>query len=162
MYGIEEAREAILTSVKDLSDKQLNDEVEKGRWTVAQVLDHLFLMERGVTAQIKHELADDNSTSSDRKKPIEKALDRETKVEAPEPFRPSTEFLAQKGILAQFSESRKELLKVINGIEDKTVLSQKSAKHPVFGRIDLEQWIEFVGIHELRHLKQIEEIKVKF
>ena len=40
-------------------------------------------------------------------------------------------------------------------------LEQKSFPHPLFKELSLKQWIPFVGLHEKRHLLQIEELKSK-
>lgn len=40
-----------------------------------------------------------------------------------------------------------------------TSLRSKSFPHPVFGEMDLTQWIDFTSYHEERHLGQIQEIK---
>ncbi|HEU5140746.1 MAG TPA: DinB family protein [Bacillales bacterium] len=158
MYGIVQARGALLAGVEGLTDEQLNDEVEEGRWTVAQVLDHLYLMERGVTAQIQRALADPESRPARTKKPIERTLDRKYKVEAPAPFQPTKGFLSREEIVGRLKESRDQLLRVIN---DEAALEEKSFRHPVFGTMDLQQWIAFIGYHERRHLQQIEDLKTK-
>ncbi|AXF56893.1 DinB family protein [Salicibibacter kimchii] len=163
MLGIEEARKELLTGVENLSDEQLNREVEEGRWTIAQVLEHLHLIERGLAAPIiQKELANEDSQPARKKKPIELTVDRSVqKVEATGPFVPSNEFMPLEEIKKRLSQSRATLQEALHAVEDESILSQKSAKHPAFGTMDLEQWIEFIGLHERRHLQQIEELKAK-
>ncbi|HET7579396.1 MAG TPA: DinB family protein [Bacillales bacterium] len=160
MYGIEEARNDLLASVEELTDEQLNARVEEGRWTIAQVLDHLYLMERRVTEQTSKVLRDEDNEPASRKKPIENTLDRNFKVEAPTPVQPSEDFLSRNEITGKLYGSREQLLALVNGT-DQALLTEKSARHPAFGTMDLAQWIEFVGLHERRHLQQIEELKGK-
>ena len=38
-------------------------------------------------------------------------------------------------------------------------LEDKSVTHPVLGAMSVKQMIEFVGLHEKRHIGQIREIK---
>ncbi|QQK78726.1 DinB family protein [Salicibibacter cibi] len=163
MLGIEEARKEVLASAENLTDDQLNREVEEGRWTIAQVLEHLYLIERGLAAPIiQKELENDDSQPARKKKPIELTVDRSVqKVEATEPFQPSNEFMTFEEIKERLSQSRAILLKALETVEDEAILSQKSAKHPAFGTMDLAQWVEFIGLHERRHLLQIEELKVE-
>lgn len=161
MFGIEKAREELLASVEGLTDEQLNNEVEEGRWTVAQVLDHLYLMEQGITGQIQRALADPEKSPARAKKPIKRTMDRTYKVEAPEFFQPAKTFLSREEIMNRLNESRAQLFSVIKGVGDETVLERKAFKHLVFGTMDLQQWIEFVGYHERRHLEQIEELKAE-
>ncbi|WP_412547092.1 DinB family protein [Peribacillus simplex] len=43
----ENIREELLIAVKGLSDEQLDAHPEEGRWSIIQVLDHLYLMGEG-------------------------------------------------------------------------------------------------------------------
>jgi hypothetical protein len=47
-------------------------------------------------------------------------------------------------------------LVVQTGKADAYDLSQLHAPHPAFGRLNMYQWILFIGPLELRHLHQIE------
>lgn len=161
MYGIEEARAEVLTAVAGLTDEQLNEEVESGRWTIAQVLEHLYLIESVVAARIEKMLADEKNGPADKQKPIQRTLDRSHKAEAPAILEPSQGFQSGDVITGKLAESREKLLAIIDSAGDESVLSGKSAQHPVFGTMNLQQWIEFIGLHERRHLQQIEELKAK-
>jgi len=57
------------------------------------------------------------------------------------------------------NESRKQLITFLDTIEDKSILSEKSVKHPALGELALDQWIEQIYLHEQRHIEQIKEIK---
>ncbi|QDI92067.1 DinB family protein [Salicibibacter halophilus] len=162
MFGIQEARNDLLSGVEGLSDEQLNREVEEGRWTIAQVLEHLFLLEKGMTLTIEKELTNEDSQPARKKKPIELTLERSGQErEAPEQLQPSNAFMTFEEIKERLGQSRATLLERLRNVDDTTVLAKKSAKHPAFGTMDMEQWIEFIGLHERRHLQQIEELKAK-
>ena len=60
----------------------------------------------------------------------------------------------------KLSKSRKRFMRIIDST-DKILLAQRTYHHPVFGEMNLTQWILFVGLHEKRHLAQIEELKEK-
>ncbi|WP_410860827.1 DinB family protein [Peribacillus sp. SIMBA_075] len=45
----ENIRGELLIGVKGLSDEQLDAHPEEGRWSIIQILDHLYLMERAIT-----------------------------------------------------------------------------------------------------------------
>lgn len=53
----------------------------------------------------------------------------------------------------------KKLITFLDTIEDKSILSEKSVKHPALGELPLDQWIEQIYLHEQRHIEQIKEIK---
>jgi hypothetical protein len=161
MYGLEERRRQLLDSVSGLSDEALNRKAEEGRWTIAQILKHLYLIERGITQQLQEVVNADEWEQAPRKKPIEKTVDRTYKVDTPAPFRPDDKFTTLEEITALLDQSRKGLLKFVNSIDDESILTERSLRHFSFGRMDLAQWIEFIGWHEKRHLEQIEELKSK-
>ncbi|MCH1624352.1 DinB family protein [Fredinandcohnia quinoae] len=152
-------REELLDSVKELSDEQLNKKVEDGSWTIMQVLEHLFLMERTVAYTISEQLKN-NECKPTSEKPIHLTVYRSTKVTAPSFVTPSGEYTALEEMKTKLAESRKLMQQVVD-IADEVLLSQKSYPHPVFGSLSLKQWIPFVGLHEKRHIEQIEEIKGK-
>ncbi|MCM2535939.1 DinB family protein [Neobacillus pocheonensis] len=152
-------REEVLQSVMGLSDKQLNQQVEVDKWTIMQVLDHLYLMERAIAHTISNLLAKGESkTVSD--KPIEFTINRSTKVDAPPIVVPSKDFITLEEMKYKLAQSREAFTQVVNAA-DETLLEQRVYPHPVFGELSLKQWIPFVGLHEKRHLAQIEELKAK-
>jgi hypothetical protein len=53
--------------------------------------------------------------------------------------------------------SRQALMEVLEAY-DPSELKANSGKHPAFGTISVEQWVEFIGLHESRHLAQIKDI----
>ncbi|PLS01897.1 DinB family protein [Neobacillus cucumis] len=150
-------REEVLHSVTGLTDEQLNTQVHEGRWSIMQVLHHLYLLERAITYAISNQLANGESKNvSD--KPIHLAVNRSTKVNAPSVVQPSNKFISLKEMKEKLSQSREALSKVIN-TADPSLLEQRAYPHPIFGELSLKQWIPLIGLHEKRHLAQIEELK---
>ncbi|MGG0789961.1 DinB family protein [Peribacillus simplex] len=155
----EKIREELLNAVNGLSDEQLNAHPETGRWSIVQVLDHLYLMERAITKGISDKLkGDDSNPAVD--KPIELTLNREVKVQAPPFVIPSESYQSLSEVKEKLSESRKAFVQVVDHAKE-IDLELKSFPHPLFKDLSLKQWILFVGLHEKRHLLQIEELKAK-
>ncbi|MCM3112476.1 DinB family protein [Lederbergia lenta] len=152
-------REDVLKSVSGLSDKQLNERVEDGSWTIMQVLDHLYLMERTIVHAITDQLANGENKSVDEK-PIQLTTNRSTKVDAPSFVIPSDDFITLEEMGNKLSESRAALTNIVHST-DRALLEQRAYPHPMFGELSLQQWIPFVGLHEKRHLAQIEKLKEK-
>jgi uncharacterized damage-inducible protein DinB len=152
-------REKILQSVSGMSDKQLNERVEDNSWTIAQVLEHLYLIERSITISISKQLENEESVQTNEK-PIHYAVDRSRKIQAPSFVFPSDEYMSLEEIKGKLTESRAALINVVDEA-DESLLEQKSFPHLVFGLVSLKQWVPFIGFHEERHLAQIEEIKEK-
>ena len=152
-------REEVLLSVSGLTDEQLNEQVEEGRWSIMQVLDYLYLIEQSVVHVLSVQLAS-GETKTTNEKPIHLTTNRSTKIDAPSFAVPSNEFITLEEIKNKLSKSRKALLNVVNSA-DQSLLKQRAYLHPAFGELSLHQWIPFVGLHEKRHLAQIEELKEK-
>lgn len=154
-----EIRNQLFDTISGLTDEQLNKHPEEGRWSIAQVMDHLYLMERAITKGIADTLAADVSKKA-AVKPIHLAVDRSLKVEAPAYLEPSSEFLTLESMTEKLTQSRELLSEVTIHAEEEDLVN-KSFPHPIFSNLSLKQWIPFVGIHELRHIEQIEELKAK-
>jgi uncharacterized damage-inducible protein DinB len=149
-------RNDIWSAVDHLPDGQLNQIVEPGKWTIMQVLEHLYLVERAITIGIGSALANEDEPAA--RKPYHLTLDRARKVDAPQHLVPQDAPIPLDAMKAKLEQSRAGLEAAVAGISS-DVLKRKSYPHPVFGVMDVTQWIEFVGIHEKRHLAQIEELK---
>ncbi|SNT45672.1 DinB superfamily protein [Bacillus sp. OK838] len=93
-------------------------------------------------------------------KPIELTLNRELKVLAPPFVIPSESFQTLSKVKDKLSESRKAFIQVVDHAK-RNDLEQKSFPHSLFKELGLKQWVTFVGLHEKRHLMQIEELKSK-
>jgi hypothetical protein len=159
MEGNNRIREALLASVNSLNDTQLNERVEESSWSIMEVLEHLFLIEMVVANAITNEVRSEESVKA-KDKPIHLTVDRRHKVKAPSFLKPSGEFMTLEEIKRKLTESREALMNAVYGVED-IILEKKSFPHPVFGQLSLKQWVPFVGLHEKRHLEQIEEIKAR-
>ena len=74
MEKIQQTREKVLNSVCFLSDEQLNEVPEKGKWSIAQVLEHLYLMEMNTVDGILETLSKDEYNPVEEK-PLHHILD---------------------------------------------------------------------------------------
>jgi DinB superfamily len=134
-------------------------------WSVSEVLEHLYRVERGVAAVLTKRIAkareaghpEETETSSvlgtlDHFRVSE--LDR--RLVAPELVRP-TENPDRATVERLLAESRAALEAAIaNG--DGLALGTIRHTHLRFGELDLYQWLLFVAEHEKRHIAQLREI----
>jgi uncharacterized damage-inducible protein DinB len=157
----DELRTAVDLVPPDLRDKQPGP----NRWSVAQVLDHLSMIDRRVGIGMKKWIADarirgigpETETASVLGSvPTALIIDRSRRVNAPEEIRPKTSVDAQTAWEAL--EAARENLRTafLNG--DGAALSEVIQPHPILGPINVYQWILFVGSHEARHTAQVREI----
>jgi uncharacterized damage-inducible protein DinB len=135
------------------------------QWSIAQVLDHLTMIDRRVGTGMKKWLADarakgvgaETGTSSVRNSvPTELIIDRSRRFEAPAEIRPADDIDATAAWTA-LEQAREDLRSTfLSG--DGLALAEIIQPHPVLGPINLYQWMLFVGSHEARHTGQIREI----
>ncbi|MBY0223587.1 DinB family protein [Sporosarcina aquimarina] len=155
----DQAREELWTQVGHLTDEDINRKPSDNEWSIKQVLEHLYLMESGVIKTIQAQL-----TSGEQKdvadKPIELTVNRSTKVQAPEFATATEESATLEELKAKLNATHSTLREFAESTSD-AQLEEKSYPHPVFGEMNLKQWIPFIGYHELRHIDQIKEVKQK-
>jgi hypothetical protein len=153
---INEVRSMLWKTVDGMSEEQLNEKFQPDSWSVMQVLEHLYLIEKSITKSIEEHLKSKEDISVPVK-PIQLTVDRSTKVEAPSYVRPSSEFIPLQLMNNKLNGSREDLLDLIRRT-NKEELQKRGFRHPIFGMLSLDQWVEFIGYHEKRHTSQIEEI----
>ncbi len=158
---LNETRENLIEEISALKNNLFNAKPDREKWSIAQVCHHLALVELATIKAIHWGLRQKENQDNDRKN-LHSILDRTKKIQAPKIVDPSEEPFEVKQMIHLLNESRQKLLKTILSIEDPSVLKKKSVDHPAFGALPLDQWIEFVPLHEKRHIKQIEEIKSSF
>ncbi|HSJ39270.1 MAG TPA: DinB family protein [Planococcus sp. (in: firmicutes)] len=155
----EKIRNRILETAEGFSDEQLNHKPAQGKWSVMQILDHLQLMENVIARNIAKELERETSKKA-MKKPIQITVSRAIKVDAPSYTQPSDDFVNLSAMKVKLEASRTRLNQIYDNASEEA-LKSKSLPHPVFGKVPLIQWFPFVGLHEKRHLKQLESLLSK-
>lgn len=149
-----EIRRELFQTIEGLTDEQFNKTPSNGGWSPKQIFEHLVRMETVIGTNIARELKNPDSPKA-RKKPIQLTTSRLIKVEAPGYTEPSNEFKSIQEMKKEIHDSRLFLLDVYES-SNKEVFKSKSFKHPIFGQVPLIQWFPFIGLHEKRHLKQME------
>jgi len=161
----EAQREALLAAVEAIPEQLRSQRTEPDCWSVAEVLEHLHRVERGISRLAAQGigrartqgLAPERSTDS-----MLGSLDpfhieqRSNKVAAPGVVAPRGELSASEALEA-LRNSRQALLAALssgNGL----ALGEITHPHPLLGGLNLYQWVLFVGQHEARHADQIREI----
>ena len=149
-----------------MSEEQQAFSPATDRWSVAELVEHLSIVEGNVArlldkllgkAEEETGAAAETSDSFDPVS-IEEFVERTraVKLEAPERIRPTGLPLADS--LARLSESRAALQALRPRVERADGRALRFP-HPAWGPLDLYQWLLFVGAHEDRHLAQIEALK---
>jgi hypothetical protein len=163
---IDETRERLYQKVEGLTDEQANAHTNKSAWSVTDIMEHLTIMEDRLARMMKMMLMKAEGASADSNggtieiKPfsLDQFIERSQgeKYVAPEAVRPSGS-VHLEDLLARMRASREELRALQPRIEA-TDLSMVTYPHPAFGPLDFYQWLAFIGLHERRHLSQIESV----
>jgi uncharacterized damage-inducible protein DinB len=150
-----EIRGELFKLVDTLNEQQFNQKPDAESWSPKEILDHLVKMEITITKGISEQLINPTSPVA-KKKPIQISTIRLIKVTAPDYTIPSPAFKTKEEMKNSLHQARMELLETYTSTTQ-DILKNKSLKHPIFGQVPLIQWFPFVGIHEKRHLKQLEK-----
>jgi len=154
-------RGAVESVPAELRDKQPGPD----RWSVAQVLEHLGIIEKriglGMAKWVEEAregaIGPETETSSVMNSlPRALIVDRSKPRNAPEEVRPPGDIDANAA-WEVLEKTREAMCSAFRG-GDGLALSQVVQPHPVLGPINLYQWMLFVGSHEERHTAQIIEI----
>lgn len=163
---IDAARARLLGAVEGLSEEQQHFRPAPDRWSVAQLCEHLSIVEGNVVGLLGKLLgkSEESGASRDDGAPfapvsIEEFVERsrDVKYDAPERIRPA-DAPSLSDSLAALDASRAALRALRPRIERADGHALRFP-HPIWGPLDLYQWLLFVGAHESRHLAQIEALK---
>src|SRR5699024_4154829 len=128
MKVIEEAREALWNSVRDVHHEQFNQKPAADERSIIQFLKHLYLMEGAISNNIEKLLASGKEEEA-KKRPIELSVDRTTKVEAPNEFQPTDDEASILEMEEKLATSHQALQKIANEYSEAT-LAKKAMPHP--------------------------------
>jgi uncharacterized damage-inducible protein DinB len=158
-------RTELLTAVSLCPEPLRQQRAEATSWSVAEVLEHLNRVERGVTRLLVHGLERARAEGIGPELETGTVMDsldrfqltrRGRPISAPEPVRPRGALSAAQA-LAALTESREALLLALEAA-DGLALGAITQSHPLLGPLNLYQWVLFVGQHEARHATQIQDI----
>jgi uncharacterized damage-inducible protein DinB len=164
---IDRTRARLLAAVEGLTDEQRDFRPSPDRWSVAQLCDHLSIVEGNILKVLNKVLAKAEEAGAPQAPsdapfaPVSVAefveLTRGVKIEAPEAVRPSDSRPVAES-LAALRDSRAALHALRPRLERLDAHALRFP-HPAWGPLNLYQWLLFVGAHEARHLAQIEALK---
>jgi uncharacterized damage-inducible protein DinB len=154
----EEVRRRLVARVEGLSEEQREARGADGGWSAADIIEHLSLTERRITRALEgmlpREAGGGGKASNFTPFSLDTYIERANaqKFEAPEYIRPRGVPFDES--LAHLEESRAALEGLRPRFDEADLTAQ--FPHPAFGPLNLAQWLAFVGVHEERHLRQLE------
>ena len=156
-------RAGLLEMLEHISDEQATALPEGEKWTIAQIVEHIAIVQDGmgrISAKLLSE-AKASGKTSDGKVLIsddfsQKAVGaRDQKFEAPDRVRPTGNQTIAESI-EKLNESQKKL-KDLQPMFETIDCSEHKFPHPAFGELTAHEWLALVGGHEFRHLRQIKK-----
>jgi hypothetical protein len=162
-------RNAFLEAIAGLSPQQLEFQPGAGQWSVADIVHHLALVEeangRLLGMMLKKIAAESAPLDAS---PDESALgqvndirplmlNRTKKIVAPERVNPQEKLPVEQS-LQRLRAAREATCKMAEELSPYDLTTLKWP-HPVFGDLNLYQWMLSIGLHERRHSFQIQDIR---
>ena len=161
LHYIEETNRTLYDAVKNLSDAQWTFKPAPGRWSIAEVVEHMALIQDvvlGVLSKLPTAPAppEDRDVAKLDAELIAKVTGRTEKFEAPPAARPSGR-RTPAAAPDHFKESNSKIRAALETTHD---LRAHAIPHPILpGPWDGYQWIIGVVAHTSRHTQQILEVK---
>ena len=164
--AIDETRKRLYQTVEGLSEEQAHTRPDPNSWSATDIIEHLTIMEERLLRMMmvmltKAEAAStpaNGATVEMEAFSLDKFIERSRneKYVAPEAVRPNrTETIA--ALLMRMRQSRAGLHALRPRIEA-TNLASVTYPHPAFGPLNFYQWLALIGLHEERHLRQIQSV----
>lgn len=144
-----------------LSDAQLNFRAAEGRWTIAEIAEHIIVVEQALMGMFNAPNAKTTLKCDDVPRIADPALilaitNRSQKFQAPEQVRPNGRWKTRDDLLTNFEKTRTATIEHLKS--NKEDLRSTFIQSPM-GKIDSLQGLLFLTGHSDRHLAQLKEVK---
>jgi hypothetical protein len=164
IQDLKDGQKEFLAAVSGLSDEQWKWKPAPERWSVGEVAEHIFLAEGGLWAKLQEALKNpadpdwEKKTAGKTELLLRVMAPRLGKAQAPEEIAPSGK-MPRAEIMAGFAQARARTLRFAE--ETQLPLKEHIAEHPfpIFNPLNAYQWVLYIPLHNMRHDKQIEEVK---
>jgi hypothetical protein len=169
MEYVDAQRAGLLAAVAAVPASQRERRPEPEIWSVAEILEHLQVVELGIARLISRKLekaraaglgAETETSSLVGSLDHLPLLQREAFMPAPDFVKPSGAVTSSVA-LGALEQSRQALRDAV-ATGDGLALGNVSAPHALLGPLTLYQWVLFVGQHERRHALQVQDIARRF
>lgn len=161
---LKDSQAEFVHAVADLTDEQWRWKPTPARWSVGEVAEHILLSEGALFAKAQEALKNppnpdwETKTKGKTEFLLQVMAPRLGKAQAPEEIQPSGK-MPREEIMRKFGEVRAATLAFAE--ETKVPLKEHTAEHPfpIFNTLNAYQWVLYIPLHNMRHDKQIEEVK---
>lgn len=147
---------ALREMVTPVSAEQWKWKPDGDTWSIGEIAEHLFLVERGILFRLRSAPADGIEKTEGKEQLLSKLLERTARFPAPARVVPTGKFASQTDFLPEMSAARAATLAWAQ--DAATDLQQHVMPHPAFGELHGLQWLIMLTQHTRRHLSQMREV----
>ncbi|APG59577.1 DinB family protein [Christiangramia salexigens] len=159
---LDETSEALEESVGDLSEAQMQYKPADNGWSIAQIMEHIKIVEGGLKGMVESKLAE--GATPDMRSEIKMTdqqivgfiTNRGQSIQTRPEFEPAAEFETAEEALEAFNDQREN---IVDFLKDTDADLRNYINEFPFGKIDAYQTVLFMAGHTARHTAQIEEVK---
>jgi uncharacterized damage-inducible protein DinB len=158
-----QSRERLVLTVEGLSAEQRNFRPAEDRWSIADCIEHITVVESHILRTIQQVLQStpeperQGEARGKEQTILERVPARERRVKGPEEVQPQNRWPEFEELLLQFEASRERSVRF--SAVTQADLRNHFFPHPFLGLLDCYQWLLFLGAHCERHVRQMEEVK---
>jgi len=161
---LEETQTEFLELTAGLSAAQWSYQPGAGLWSVGEIAEHIVLAEGLLFARMEAALASPpnpewEAATARKTEFIEQVLpERGRKARAPGPLVPRGQWTAE-GTRARFQQARARTRQFTEQAVQPMKIHTAEHPFPIFGTLSAYQWLLYIPLHNLRHDRQIVEVK---
>lgn len=161
---LKDSREEFVKAVTDLTDEQWKWKPAADRWSVGEVAEHIMLSETALFTKMQEAIGKppnpewEQKTKGKTELLLQVMAPRLGKAKAPEEIVPAGK-LTRAEIMSGFEKVRAKTMTFAE--ETQVALKEHTSEHPFqfFNTLNAYQWLIYIPLHNMRHDKQIEEVK---
>ncbi|MGC2331246.1 MAG: DinB family protein [Candidatus Acidiferrales bacterium] len=156
--ALSESRERLLATARRLSPSQLAYKPAADRWSVAECIEHVILVENSILGAIQKTVqqpADSPQTVVEDDAMLARVVDRGERMKGPERLMPTGRW-SHDELFREFEAVRKRTSEFAASTD--ASLRESVFPHPAFGPLDCYQWLLLIPAHGERHCAQAEEV----
>ena len=157
------SRERLVLMVEGLPAEQRSFRPAEDRWSIADCIEHITVVESFVLGRIQQALQSppeperrDEARGKDQIV-LEKVPARDERVKGPAAVMPQGRWPDFEGLVRQFEATRERSVRF--SAVTQADLRSYFFPHPILGPLDCYQWLLFLSAHCERHVRQMEEVK---
>lgn len=157
-----ETKDDYVKQLTGISDAQLNFRAAEGRWTIAEIAEHITVTEEALFGLITGSImksappkCDDVFRTGDPAV-ILSVTNRSRKAQAPEQVQPNGRWKTVPDLMSSFDKTRN---RTIDFMKNNKADLRGTFMANLFGTLDSYQWFLFATAHSERHLAQLKEVK---